>query len=82
MIAFRSLTLCLVEPSLEVVPSLSALCIAHWFASLSTLARYDEPGSNFGLENTYSSLPSGSASFLCAARRCPQRTKQYCQQIE
>ena len=30
---FRSLTSCLVEHSLGVVPSLFALCIAHWFTS-------------------------------------------------
>ena len=46
---FRSLTSCLVEHSLGVVPSLFALCIAHWFTSLSTLARYDEPGLNLAL---------------------------------
>ena len=28
------------------VPSLFALCIAHRFASLSTLARYNKPGLN------------------------------------
>ena len=163
------------------MPSLFALCIAHWFTSLSTLARYDEPGLNlalnfysaaffalplqytkaralrifilhcyqvrphssvlrwwvhkgrnstvrrlsislpyfmfgralswgsafavcivhcslvyqfehsgkvrrawfkFGFKNFYSSLLSGSASFLCAALMSPQRTKQYCPQIE
>ena len=32
--------------------------------------------------NFYSSLLSGSASFLCAALMSPQRTKQYCPQIE
>ena len=158
---FRSLTSCLVENSLEVVPSLFALCIAHWFTSSSTLARYDEPGLNlglrifilhcyqvrphssvlrwwvhngrnstvrrlsislpyfmfgralswgsafavcivhcslvyqfeysgkvrrawfkFGFENFYSSLLSGLASFLCAALISPQRTQQYCPQIE
>ena len=31
------------------MPSLFALCIAHWFTSLSTLARYDEPGLNLAL---------------------------------
>ena len=36
----------------------------------------------FGFENFYSSLLSGSASFLCAALMSPQRTKQYCPQIE
>ena len=25
------------------------ICIAHWFTSLSTLARYDEPGLNLAL---------------------------------
>ena len=25
------------------------MCIAHWFTSLSTLARYDEPGLNLAL---------------------------------
>ena len=32
---FCSLTSCLVEHSLGVVPSLFELCIAHWFTSLS-----------------------------------------------
>ena len=36
----------------------------------------------FGFENFDSSLLSGSASFLCAALMSPQRTKQYCPQIE
>ena len=36
----------------------------------------------FGFENFYSSLLSGLASFLCAALMSPQRTKQYCPQIE
>ena len=120
----------LVEHSLGVVSLLFALCIAHWFTSLSTLARHDGPGLNFrrlsislpyfmfgralswgsafavcivhwslvyqfehsgkvrrawfkfGFENFYSSLLSGSASFLCAALMSPQRTKQYCPQIE
>ena len=36
----------------------------------------------FGFENFYSSLLSGSASFLCAALMSPQRTKQYCPQSE
>ena len=35
--------------SLGVVPSLFALCIAHWFTSLSTLARCDKPGLNMVL---------------------------------
>ena len=48
-IVFCSLTSCSVEHSLGVVPSLFALCIAHWFTSLSTLARCDEPGLNFWL---------------------------------
>ena len=48
-ICIPSLTSCLVEHSLGVVPSLFALCIAHWFTSLSTLARYDEPGLNLAL---------------------------------
>ena len=81
-ICIRSLTSCLVEHSLGVVPSLFALCIAHWFTSLSTLARYDEPGLNLALRIFYSSLLSSSASFLCAALMSPQRTKQYCPQIE
>ena len=33
----RCLTSCLVEHSLGVVTSLFAVCIAHWFTSLSTL---------------------------------------------
>ena len=40
---FRSLTSCLVEHSLGVVPLLFALCMAHWFTSWSTLARYELP---------------------------------------
>ena len=35
-----------------------------------------------GLENFYSSLLSGSASFLCAALMSLQRMKQYWPQIE
>ena len=50
------------------MPLLFALCIAHWFTSLSTLARYNEPGLNFGFENFYSSLLSGSA---CSALMSP-----------
>ena len=50
----RSITSCLVEHSLGVVPSLFALCIAHWFTSLSTLVRHDEHGP-FKFENFYSS---------------------------
>ena len=72
---------CLVEHSLGVVPPLFSLCIAHWFTSLSTLARHDEPGLNLALR-IYSSLPSGSASFLCAALMSPQRAKQHCPQSE
>ena len=67
---------------LGVVPLLFALCIARWFTSLSTLARYGEPGLNFGFENFYSSSLSGSASFLCAVLMSPQRTKQYWPQME
>ena len=36
----------------------------------------------FGFENFCSSLLSGSVSFLCAALMSPQRTEQYCPQIE
>ena len=36
----------------------------------------------FGFENFFSSLLSGSALFLCAALMSPQKTKQYCPQIE
>ena len=36
----------------------------------------------FGFENLYSSLLSGSASFLCVVLMSPQRTKQYSVQIE
>ena len=71
-----------VEHRLGVMPSLFTLCIAHWFISLSTLARYDESGLNFSFENFYFSLLSGSDSLLCAALMSPQRTKQYCPQIE
>ena len=59
---------CLVEHSLGVVPLLFALCIAHRFTSLGTLARYDEPGLIFGFENFYSALLSGLAPFLYAAQ--------------
>ena len=48
---FRSLTSCLIEHSLGVVPSLFALCIAHWFTSLSTLARYAETRLYLALRN-------------------------------
>ena len=64
------------------MPSLFAWCIAHWFTSLNTLARYDEPGLNLGFENSYSPLLSGLASLLCATLMSPQRRKQYCPQIE
>ena len=43
------LTSCLLEHTIEVVPPLFALCNVHWFTSLSTLARYDEPGLNLAL---------------------------------
>ena len=55
---------------------------SHWFTSLSTLARYAKPGLNFGFENSYSSLLSGSASFLCAALTSPLRARQFCPQTE
>ena len=49
---------------------------------ISALERYDEPWFKFRFGNFYSSLLSGSASFLDAALRSPQRTKLYCLQIE
>ena len=40
-------TACCIEQSPGVLPSLFVLCIAYWFTSLRSLARYDEPGVNF-----------------------------------
>ena len=61
-----------------------AVCIVH----CSLVYQFEHSGKvrrawfKFGFENFYSSLLSGSASFLCAALMSPQRTKQYCPQIE
>ena len=60
------------------------ICIVH----CSLVYQFEHSGKvrrawfKFGFENFYSSLLSGSASFLCAALMSPQRTKQYCPQIE
>ena len=61
-----------------------AVCIVH----CSLVYQFEHSGKvrrawfKFGFKNFYSSLLSGSASFLCAALMSPQRTKQYCPQIE
>ena len=61
-----------------------AVCIVH----CSLVYQFEHSGKvrrawfKFGFKNFYSSLLSGSASFLCAALTSPQRTKQYCPQIE
>ena len=61
-----------------------AICIVH----CSLVYQFEHSGKvrlawfKIGFENFYSSLLSGSASFLCAALMSPQRTKQYCPQIE
>ena len=61
-----------------------AVCIVH----CSLVYQFEHSGKvrrawfKFGFENFYSSLLSGSASFLCAALMSPPRTKQYCPQIE
>ena len=66
------------------IHSAFAVCIVH----CSLVYQFEHSGKvrrawfKFGFENFYSSLLSGSASFLCAALMSPQRTKQYCPQIE
>ena len=52
----RSLIQCRMEHSPGLVPSLIALCIAHWFTNLSALSRYNKPDLYFGVENI--NLPS------------------------
>ena len=65
--------------SLGVVPSLFALSIAHWFISLSTLARCDEPSLHLALRMfiPHCYLARCHFSVLCAMLMSPQRTKQY-----
>ena len=72
----------LLVSNLGVVPSLLALCIAHWFTSLSAMAKYDEPGLNYGFEILCFIAIRFSFIPLCCAHESPQRTKQYRPQIE
>ena len=69
------------------MPSLFALCTGHWFTSLSTLGRYDEPGLKiyYGLCIILFFIASKSTSTcirfgliplrLCAALMSPQSQK-------